>query len=74
MSERENMEQEIINLTWDLFSSVSPIGDWKIIKIYEARMKRLSDPYDFDELVEKRQAARDRINELQELIKRGDDK
>lgn len=68
MYEREQMEQEILNITCDLSSAVSHIGDWKIIKIYEARMKGEKDPYDFDELTAARQAARDRINELQDLL------
>ena len=39
--------------------------DWKIIKIYEARLSGESDPYDYEELKAARQAARDKINELQ---------
>ena len=39
--------------------------DWKIIKIYEARLSGESDPYDYEELKAARQAARDKINALQ---------
>lgn len=67
---REDMEQEILNCICNLSSSISPIGDWKIIKIYEARMKGETDPYDFDELLAARQAERDRINELQEQLQK----
>lgn len=57
--------KEINELLADLSSYSSDIGDWKIIKIYEARMMGLEDPYDLEDLVAKRQAVRDRINELQ---------
>ena len=53
----------------DLSAAVSSIGDWKIIKIYEARLSGKEDPYDYTALAAKRQAARDRINELQQEIK-----
>lgn len=53
-----------------LSCSESPVGDWKVIKIYEARMAGEEDPYDFDDLKSQRQAVRDKINELQAL---GDD-
>ena len=65
MDEKQLIESEINCLIADLSAPVSDIGDWKISKIYEYRMSGKDDPYDFDELVEKRQAARDRINELQ---------
>lgn len=52
----------------DLSSSASSIGDWKVIKIYEARMQGKEDPYDFEELAAKRSAARARINQLQKEI------
>lgn len=61
-------EQRICDLTCDLSSAMSPIGDWKVIKIYEARLKKEADPYDFEELSAKRQTARDEINALQAEI------
>ena len=61
-------EQRICDLTCDLSSAASSIGDWKIIKIYEARLKNEADPYDFAKLAAKRQAARDEINALQAEI------
>ena len=43
----------------------SSIGDWKITKIYEARLMGLEDPYNAEELIALRQKHRDKINELQ---------
>lgn len=62
---KELINREITELVCALSSPSSDIGDWKINKIYEYRMTDQADPYDFNELVAKRQAARDRINELQ---------
>lgn len=71
MHEREQIEQEIRNLTSELESSVSDIGDWKIVKCYEASLKGEAMPYDVQKLTQARQAARNRINELQREIKDG---
>lgn len=62
---RNALNAELAQLMSNLSANTSPIGDWKVIKIYEARLKGESDPYDFEELAGKRQAARDRINEIQ---------
>ena len=63
-------EQEIINLTNDLTSPVSAIGDYKIIKCYEAALLGKKDmPSDVNGLVEQRQAVRDKINALQAEVK-----
>lgn len=62
---REELEQRIRDLTCDLESSVSPIGDWKVIKCYEAALKGIEPPYDVDELTKARQAVRDEINRIQ---------
>lgn len=64
-AKRNALNAELAALMSSLSANTSDIGDWKIIKIYEARMKRDKDPYDFNELVAQRQAARDRINEVQ---------
>ena len=59
-------QQEIINLMSDLTSPVSEIGDYKIIKCYEASISgQKTMPYDLPSLLEKRQEVRDKINELQ---------
>ena len=63
--DRERIESEIRTLQSKLDAPTSDIGDWKIIKIYEARLSGESDPYNFDELKAARQAVRDKINELQ---------
>lgn len=62
-------QQEIINLTSWLSSTQSDIGDWKITKTYEARLKGEDDPYDTENLIAARQEIRDRINELQEQLR-----
>lgn len=68
--ERRNaLNAELAQLMGNLAANTSSIGDWKIIKIYEARMKGEEDPYDFNELAEQRQATRVRINEIQEELK-----
>lgn len=48
-----------------LSSQESPIGDWKVVKIYEARLTGDEDPYGVTELMQNRQLVRDKINELQ---------
>lgn len=62
-------QQEIINLTQDLTSPVSEIGDYKIIKCYEASLSgQKAMPYDLPSLLESRQQVRDKINALQAEI------
>ena len=65
---RNALNAELSQLMSDLSANTSPIGDWKVIKIYEARLAGESDPYDYAELAAERQAARDRINEIQEEL------
>jgi len=76
--EREEQEREklINDLTTEMLecesrlsSSASDIGDWKVIKCYEASLQSLPLPYDIDDLMEKRQEMRNRINEIQEQLK-----
>jgi uncharacterized protein YPO0396 len=69
MTEREKISAKINILKSKLSSSVSNVGDWKIIKCYEARMKGEEDPYDFEALTAERQKIRDKINTLQEQLK-----
>lgn len=66
--ERDRIESEIRTLVSSLDAPTSDIGDWKIVKIYEARLKGEPDPYDYEELAARRQEARDRINELQQQL------
>ena len=63
--DRERIESEIRTLQSKLDAPTSDIGDWKIIKIYEARISGESDPYNYEELKAARQAVRDEINTLQ---------
>ena len=65
MDKDQEKYQEITVLRSQLSSSVSEIGDWKITKIYEARMNNEADPYDFAALTKARQAVRDKINALE---------
>lgn len=67
-AERDAIESEIRSLVSRLDAPTSNIGDWKIIKIYEARLRNEPDPYNFEELDAARQAVRDRINELQNQL------
>ena len=67
--DRERIESEIRTLQSKLDAPTSDIGDWKIIKIYEARLSGESDPYNYAELKAARQAVRDKINELQAQLK-----
>ena len=67
-NERNALNAEMAQLMSNLAANTSPIGDWKIIKIYEARLQGEEDPYNYEELAEQRQAARDRINEIMEEL------
>ena len=62
-------QQEIINLTNDLTSPASEIGDYRVIKCYEAALSgQKTMPYDVKDLIAKRQKVRDKINALQSKI------
>lgn len=67
---RGELTAELASLMSELSASTSHAGDWKVIKIYEARMHGKEDPYDFDELSAVRQEIRKRINEVQEELKK----
>ena len=66
--ERQDLEAELRRLHSSLDASSSEIGDWKIIKIYEARLQGLPDPYDYAELAAQRENVRVRIREINELL------
>ena len=70
--DRERIESEIRTLQSKLDAPTSDIGDWKIIKIYEARLSGENDPYNYEELKAARQAVRDEINELQAQLQRAE--
>ena len=70
--ERGDIGARIRELVSKLDAPTSEIGDWKIIKIYEARLQGRPDPYDYEELAAARQAVRDEINELQAQLEGAD--
>ena len=69
---RNALNAERAQLMSRLSANTSPIGDWKIAKIQEARMLGEQDPYDLVELSTQRRAARIRINEIDIELKRLD--
>lgn len=69
---RNALNAELASLMSGLSANTSPIGDWKVIKVYEARMLGKEDPYNMEELAAERQAVRDRINEIQKELKKLD--
>lgn len=69
MSEREKLNQEIIDLQAALSSNSSRTGDWAVLKCWEADKAGKEMPYDLEDLLEKREAIRKRINEIQEQLK-----
>ena len=64
---RMTLEQEIRNLEADLTCSAE-IGDYKIIKTYEARLRGEADPYDTDQLMIDREAARQKIRDMRKEL------
>jgi hypothetical protein len=61
-------ETEIRALRSALAENTSEIGDWKIVKIYEARLQNKTDPYNLEEILTERETTRERINQLREDI------
>lgn len=67
---RETIEARIRELVSRLDAPTSDIGDWKVVKCYEAKLLDKELPYDLETLMSERQAVRDEINGLQaELLK-----
>ena len=69
---RNALNAERAQLMSNLAANTSPIGDWKLARIQEARLMGAPDPYDLNDLVKQRQAARDRINEIEIELNRLD--
>ena len=62
----QEKQQEIINLQAHLASKSSEIGDYRVIKCYEATLSGAKTmPYDTTTLLAERQKVRDKINALQ---------
>ena len=66
--ERGNLEAELRALHSSLSAASSGVGDWKVIKCYEATLKSTPAPYNVEELLAERQQIRDRINEIEALL------
>lgn len=71
-SKRNALNAERSSLMSALAANTSSIGDWKVMKIYEARMRGEADPYDFEQLSIVRQKARNRINVIDIELKKLD--
>lgn len=71
-NETQEKQQKIINLRLKLSSDLSDIGDYKVLKTYEARLKGEADPYDTGDLIVKRRAVRDEINKLKKELEGSD--
>ena len=71
-SKRNALNAEKAQLMSSLAANTSPIGDWKVMKIYEARLRGEADPYDFEELAAQRQEARNRLNVISIELKKLD--
>ena len=64
--EIQKKKQEIINLEASLSSNTSEIGDYRVIKCYEANLSGAKTmPYDTATLLAERQKVRDKINALE---------
>lgn len=63
------LNAEQAQLLSNLSANTSSIGDWKVVKCYEAKLQGKEMPYDVDALLAARQAARDRINAIREELK-----
>ena len=62
----QEKQQEIIKLQAHLASKNSEIGDYRVIKCYEATLSGAKTmPYDTTTLLAERQKVRDKINALQ---------
>ena len=66
--ERTRIEGQIRELVAELGAPNSAIGDWKVIKCYEAKLQDQPLPYDLNELMAARQQVRNQINELQNQL------
>lgn len=62
------VQKRIFDLKESLTSTDSNIGDYRITKCYEASLIGLDMPYDVADLHQARQAVRDEINQLENLI------
>ena len=66
--ERTRIEGQIRELVAELDAPNSAIGDWKVIKCYEAKLQDQPLPYDLNKLMAARQQVRNQINKLQNQL------
>ena len=66
--QRDRIESEIRGLISQLEAPTSDIGDWKIVKCYEAQLLGNPMPYDLNDLTTRRQEVRNTINALQQRL------
>lgn len=67
--EKLKIMARIGELVSSLSAASSDIGDWKVIKCYEAKLLGEELPYDIKALMSERQKVRDEINKLQQQLK-----
>lgn len=66
--DKNAVKKKIDALTYRLSSETSDIGDYRIIKCYEASLLGKPLPYDIEELSIKRQEVREEINKLKKML------
>lgn len=62
-NQRAELEHNLIEARYALSST-----DYKILKIYEARIMNKPDPYDAEEIIALREQARADVNKYEQLI------
>ena len=62
-NERAELEHNLIEARYALSST-----DYKILKIYEARIMEKSDPYNAEEIIALREKARADVNKYEQLL------
>ena len=62
-NQRAELEHNLIEAKYALSST-----DYKILKIYEARIMEKSDPYDAEEIIALREQARADVNKYEQLL------
>lgn len=66
--EIDDLQAELRELRSKLQANTSDIGDWKIIKALEYQLIWQEIPYDINKLNNERQAIRERINQIENII------
>lgn len=66
--EIDDLQAELRELRSKLQANTSDIGDWKIIKALEYQLIGQEIPYDINKLNNERQAIRERINQIENII------